>query len=365
MLSPNEVRERKALITKRTSFQFTNSTHTIEASAMNWIFGDFLLVKHPRLKKVLSVVKAANAAMCFMKLLPKHVHLTASRLDWFCDFTEEERLSKNLMQELAKDVRNAKEFLEEVFGNPNIWNNIVKFCASIEDVFDLVVATGKAVKASDEEIETHKKRLDEETFNEWILYGYRKAWNIKNQGLTTLSPPSNQEILSLLHEPIFAPLLENLKKHPAYLKNPRHSWTNVIFEYNQSSQKSTVGRRCDLRDALQSQNLNLRNDSKFCNQYIAGSTVCAELSQVVATCKLTATLFAYGHSTWSHFRQEKEDRMLELVLDGGKGWVEAVNEIVSSQAFINECVKWSSYVVKKRRVAEGDRVERRQRPLVE
>ncbi|KAJ3029618.1 UNVERIFIED_CONTAM: hypothetical protein HDU68_011653 [Siphonaria sp. JEL0065] len=360
MLHSAEVRERKDLITKRTSFTFANNTHTIEASAMEWIFGDFFLVKHPK-KKVLSVVKASNLAVSFMQLLPKQVHLTASRLDWFCDLSEQEKQTKNLLHELSKDIRNAKDFLEDVFGNTVIWTRVVVFCSSVEDVFDLVTATGSAVKESDEEIEAMKLSADEEVFKKWIVYGYRKIWKFNNPIVQNI--PFETEILALVQEPIFAPLYENLKKHPSYLQSPRQ-WTNVLFEFQVSSKKSTVGRRCDLRDALAQQGLTLRNDSTFCNQFIAG-TVCAELAQVVAICKLTSTLFAYGHSTWSHFREEKEKILLEMVLDQGKGWLEAANELVSSHAFITQCVKWASYVPKKRSVKKNDRPDHRQRRLVE
>lgn len=69
-------------------------------------------------------------------------------------------------------------------------------------------------------------------------------------------------------------------------------------------------RRDDLAVELTKHRLRLRPDSKFCSQYIQGTTS-ASLQEVVATMKLTDYLFTNGgHRGWSqnHFRLENEMR---------------------------------------------------------
>ncbi|KAJ3283846.1 hypothetical protein HDU79_008738 [Rhizoclosmatium sp. JEL0117] len=349
-LSQQEVQERKAVMTKRTGFVFPNkgkkTQRCIEPGAMEWIFGDWLVNKHPR-KKVLAVTKSATIAVHFMSTVNPCISVTASRLDWFADLSEDDRTSKKIVQMLVRDTLSCAAFLKEVFGNHTIWRNIVAAADSVEDCFALVAATGKAVESTDQELEEMKRIADDEKFNHWLVYGFLHVWS-KNNPHHETPKPTRKEILDLLNQEIYAPLLQRLHLYPAYLQRPHH-WTNVLIEYAESSKKTSVGRRIELREALEKQNLTLRNDSKFCEEYIRG-LVCVELAEVVAITKLTCTLFAYHHTVWSEFREEKEEEVRELVFGGGMGWMEAVSRVISERAFISEAVKYAASVCKKRGV---------------
>ncbi|KAJ3074713.1 hypothetical protein HDU98_010507 [Podochytrium sp. JEL0797] len=340
-LSQEESSERRTLIVKRTGFVFPAhrkpGDRKIEAHAMEWIFGDFLVHKHPK-KQVLKVIKHANLAAAFDKLIHSAVTMSSSRLDWFAELSDDERNlpGSQLTCMLATDIKNCRDFLGVVLGNSNILRHLISVCWSIEDVFDLVVAADHAVKVSDAEIE-HMYKLSEETkFNRWITWGFLKSFKSHNPLANRSETPTYTQILDLLHQPIYSPLLKRLQKHPNYLHSPRQ-WTAVLFDHKHSQLQTTLDRRIALRNALEVQGMKLRYDSRFCNEYIDG-TICSELAEVVATMKLTCTLFAYGHAVWKKLVAKMEKGLLMLVVDDGLVWMEAVGVLVSSSRFIKECV---------------------------
>jgi hypothetical protein len=83
-------------------------------------------------------------------------------------------------------------------------------------------------------------------------------------------------------------------------------------------------RREDLRAELYAHGLVLRSDSKFCSQYIRGTTG-ASLQEVVATMKLTNHLFTQGgHRHWSRNHWDLESRMRSLMQKGqAASWYDA------------------------------------------
>lgn len=75
-------------------------------------------------------------------------------------------------------------------------------------------------------------------------------------------------------------------------------------------------RRTDLIKELNSQGLNLRNDSLFCQQFIDGKTK-APIQEVVATMKLTNYLFNMGGPRyWSHNHFTLECEMHRKMISG-------------------------------------------------
>ena len=98
-------------------------------------------------------------------------------------------------------------------------------------------------------------------------------------------------------------------------------------------------RRSDLVVELCKHNLVLRSDSRFCLQYITGTTD-ASLQEVVATMKLTSFLFNMGHKCWSENHGYLESQMRNRIKAGmDHCWYDACKVVV--QAFADS--DWSDW----------------------
>lgn len=101
-----------------------------------------------------------------------------------------------------------------------------------------------------------------------------------------------------------------------------------LEERRQVSAQQAPLRRSELKVELEAHGLNLRRDSRFCQDYITGETN-ASLQEVVATMKITSFLFARGYLTWSKWHSEFEREMRRMMTTGQCGnWYDACNRTI-------------------------------------
>lgn len=109
-----------------------------------------------------------------------------------------------------------------------------------------------------------------------------------------------------------------------FIRLPKTQVFLDIFEEH----KQKIQRTQDLQQELGRFGLYLRGDSRFCRQYIEGTTR-ASLEEVVSTMRITCFLFdTGGHRLWSVNRHTMETRLRELVFVNKYSWYDACAEVL-------------------------------------
>jgi hypothetical protein len=102
-------------------------------------------------------------------------------------------------------------------------------------------------------------------------------------------------------------------------------------------------RSYELEYLLHQNGCKLRQDSKFCQKYVKGTT-CADVEHVVGVMMIARGLFSYGHRVFSELREKFETLLIEKAMrgpfreDNVPFWIEAARGIIESDEFSREAI---------------------------
>ncbi|KAJ3227267.1 hypothetical protein HDU81_006835 [Chytriomyces hyalinus] len=134
----------------------------------------------------------------------------------------------------------------------------------------------------------------------------------------------------MLHHRAVSRTLGRLRKRPEFATRNPLRWQTVLSKLITDTQTPRE-RQAELKIAMARQDCEFRQDSKFCMQYVKGF-VCCELEEVVAFMKITRAIAALGYA-WYHIKAPSYEKLDAYVCEGGLGWMEAADKILSDRPF--------------------------------
>eukprot|EP00210_Caulerpa_lentillifera_P009593 g9150.t1 len=88
---------------------------------------------------------------------------------------------------------------------------------------------------------------------------------------------------------------------------------NKLIEFWESKDNKAL-RQANLEDALQAQGLHLREDSRFCKEYINGR-IDVDLDEIVGIMMITSHLFDISYVAWSTYSDDCERKFRQCLID--------------------------------------------------
>lgn len=242
-------------------------------------------------------------------------------------------------------LRPIKSFAE-VRKSVNAYRRYLEICPEEQErcsavLFDIFMRNESEYLANREHLIQYGELRDRVFEQEWLrIMGFLTPWEVKNirkaSPVFAMARHTRFRVMkNAMEEAYFAGLNDNKIWSDYRLRYKIYSTFGKRFNVMKDAQffrrlfqeNAQVKIRRDLlRRELGRFNLELRSDSRFCNQFIEGETL-ATLEEVVATMRVTSFLFRRGgHRLWSINRFRLETHMRDLVGNGNHHWYSACEE---------------------------------------
>lgn len=242
-------------------------------------------------------------------------------------------------------LRPIKSFTE-VRKSVNAYRRYLEICPEKQErcsavLFDVFMRNESEYLANRERLIQYGELRDRVFEQEWLrIMGFLTPWEVKNMRKASpvfaMARHTRFRVMkNAMEEAYFAGLNDNKVWSDYRLRYMIYSSFGKRFNVMKDTQffrrlfqenERVKIRRDLLRRELGRFNLELRSDSRFCNQFIEGETP-ATLEEVVATMRVTSFLFRRGgHRLWSINRSRLETHMRDLVGNRNHHWYSACEE---------------------------------------
>ena len=310
------VKERKQKLLKRKI-----NLVAIHENLISFVVQDVLTVKYPK-KKLLKVVLSALVALKVQAIFPENPRVEMVQLFEQEQFERIENLTELRSRQLDRIATRAgfRKNLKTVLST--LFYEIGQFIPQEHRVCSL--------QAVNEAIPFLERRV--------LHYHLASSKGLKERVAFELeSDDPSTDYTDLLSNSALSNLFRRASAYPTHPSFTKENIKAMIISWKASTPKS---RRQDLLVALQAHDIQYRQDSSFCNQYIE-KNVCCELEEVVATMGLTKALFSHSHVIWSNSAHTFEQKLKRLHFEEGHSWLHALDLIIQSSDFRSVCTTFS------------------------
>ncbi|KAI8827964.1 hypothetical protein BJ741DRAFT_443189 [Chytriomyces cf. hyalinus JEL632] len=225
-------------------------------------------------------------------------------------------------EECDAKARHGQRLLRQVIEND--WHQIAIYC-DISTITDAETAFKNMVK-----VPFPYSQFNDNSAQDWKLYQLFRGELYQGEANDADVSLTFRGFQRMLHHRAVFRTLARLRKRPTFATRNPLRWQTVLSKLITDTQTPRE-RQAELQIAMAKQDCEFRKDSKFCMQYVKGF-VCCELEEVVAYMKITRAIAALGFA-WYHIKAPSYEKLDVYVCEGGLGWMEAAEKILSDRPF--------------------------------